>query len=151
MAATRVLDSTANTAGTPPKVTPVVVNSPVPVMSTSVPPAGRPVSGLKPVTVGAPTTRKDTDAVAVPPRAVTTSDTTPAAWAGLTTVSSLSDSTVGVTTVAPNATDVVVASPRPVTVMVAPPATGPDDGDTSTMTGGGCSRRAPGCWCPRAC
>lgn len=44
-AATRVSDSTANVAGTPPKVTPVVVDRPVPVMSTRVPPAGRPVRG----------------------------------------------------------------------------------------------------------
>lgn len=122
-------------AGTAPNVTPVVVSRFVPVMSTRVPPAGSPVSGLNPVAVGGST--KLNAVLAVPPSVTTANATSPAAPAGETTVSSWSDTTVGVAADPPNCTEVAEARLRPEMVMVLPPATGPEPGDTERITGGG--------------
>ena len=54
MAVISVSDTTVTAvAAAPPKLTPVAPDRPVPVIVTSVPPAGLPLSGETPVTAGA--------------------------------------------------------------------------------------------------
>jgi hypothetical protein len=138
---TDVPDTTVTpVAAVPPKLTAVAPVKPVPVMVTVVAPPVGPVVGLMLVTTGcavatyvyaSPATIGDW-----PPGVVTLRATAPAAWAGLTAVIVVSETTVKlVAAVAVNATAVAPVNPVPVIVTTGPPNVDPVSGLTAVTAG----------------
>ena len=73
----------------------------------------------------------------VPEGVVIVTSTSPAAWAGVTAVASVSETTVTATDVPPKLTPVAPVRLVPVIVTLVPPATEPAAGSRPVMVGAG--------------
>jgi len=128
-------------AATVPKTTLVAPVKPVPVMVTVVPPDAGPEAGATPVTVGSGALQVKWSAAVsalVPTAVERTMLRMPAACAGETAVTLVSDTTVKlVAATVPKTTLVVPVKPAPVMVTVVPPDAGPEAGATPVTVGSG--------------
>jgi len=124
-------------ASVPPIRTALAPSRFVPVIVIDVPPVSGPVSGLTDAIVGATyTCVKAFDRVAVPPGVVTDTLLAPAVPAGVTHVSVVASTTVRpVALTEPTRTSVAPDRFVPVTVIVVPPASEPELGDTDATVG----------------
>jgi len=140
-----VLDTTVKlVAATAPKATRVAPLNPVPVMVTVVPPVVGPDAGVTAVVTAtgasALNSLKAAPAMLVPPAVVTYTGCGPGSWAGVTAVTTVSDTTVKrAATAVPKRTFPVPMNPDPVIVTKVPPASGPEAGATDVTTGVGAS------------
>src|ERR1039457_7195191 len=125
-------------AATPPKVTLVAPVKVVPVMVTTVPPAGEPESGLTEVTVGSGLYVYSVLAGVVPTGVVTMTLAAPAAPAGVVAVIVVAFTTATpVAAAPPKVTPVAPVKVVPVMVTLVPPAVGPEFGLTEVTVGPG--------------
>jgi hypothetical protein len=124
-------------AAAPPKVTEVAPIKSVPVIVTAVLPAIGPVGGATLVTVGRATyVYLFVPVVLVPFSVVTTTLTSPAAWAGVIAVIDVPLTTVTpVAAAPPKVTEVAPIKSVPVIVTAVPPAIGPVGGVTLVTVG----------------
>ena len=121
-----------------PKRTTAPVWKPVPVITTSVPPAVGPLTGDEPVIVGGGWYVKAETRVAAPPSGlVTLMATRPALPAGVRAVIAVVVSCCTTPAVAPKRTTAPVWNPVPVITTSVPPAVGPLTGDEPVIVGGG--------------
>ena len=119
-----------------PNITDFVPRKFVPVIVTLMRPAIGPLDGDTDVIVGAATYVKPFVLVADPPGVVNTTSTTPANFAGTTTLTDVSLTlSIDVTAVTPNITDDVPDKLFPVIVTIVPPASEQLDGDIPVIDG----------------
>jgi hypothetical protein len=131
------LETTKLAAGVLPNATAVAPVRFAPLITTDVPPAVRPVAGLRPVTAGpsAYVNRSALEVAVVPPAVVTCTSTVPEP-AGDVAVIEVGLSTVKLAAaVEPKLTAVAPARSVPVIVTNVPPAVGPALGETAPTAG----------------
>src|SRR5437870_12844859 len=127
-------------AAVPPRLTVAPAAKPVPVRVTAVPPLLVPELGEIALTVGAGLVYLSLhDALPIwPSELVTTTFTTPAAWAAVVAVSEVLLTTVTlVAAVPPRLTVAPAAKPVPVTVTAVPPLLVPELGEIALTVGAG--------------
>lgn len=124
-------------AGTVPKSTALVVNSPAPLMVTTVPPASGPKAGLIEVMTAGDWNVYES-VLLLPPGVVIVTGTVPTGWAGAVTVTRVSPVTViaPCAGVVPNRTLDVPVRPVPVMATEVPPAITPAVGKIVVGKGG---------------
>lgn len=139
------LELTIDVPAVPPKVTPVVALRFEPVIVTVVPPAIGPAAGEIFEIVGAATYVYAPELVTAPPAPVTITLTIPdAPLAGVTTVIDVAlVLTIDVPAVPPKVTEDVPVRLVPAMVIVVPPATGPNSGDTEAIVGASTKVKPP--------
>jgi len=122
----------------PSKVTVAPATNPVPEMVTGVPPAVGPLAGTMPDTVGgAMYVNSSANVPDCVSGLVTTTATSPAAWAGVVTVIVVGSTTfTPVPAVPPKVTVAPGTNPVPVMVTTVPPAVDPLSGEISVTVGG---------------
>src|SRR2546426_6179932 len=131
-------------AASPPTLTVAPTTKPVPVIVIPVPPASGPPFGTTLVTAGGGTKVKQPVQVALwPSTLVTTTLTSPAAWAGVVATTIVAGAKVTVPGVPPKLTVSGPAKSLPLIVTPRPPAMEPLVGETAVMVGAGRKMKQP--------